>query len=130
MASLVLPSLVTALALLLYLVVNTNTARMRGRHGIKAPSTSGHPAFERASRVEQNTLEQLVLFLPALWLFSVYVSERGAGIIGAVWLIGRVVYAWGYYRDPAKRMPGFIIATAATVALLVGALIGIVLALP
>jgi uncharacterized MAPEG superfamily protein len=130
MASMVLPSLVTALALLLYAIITINTALMRGRHGVKAPATSGHPAFERAFRVQQNTLEQLVLFLPALWLYSVYVSDRAASVIGAVWILGRVFYAWSYYRDPAKRGPGYVISTAASGVLLVGALIGIVLALP
>jgi glutathione S-transferase len=130
MASMVLTSLVTALALLLYLVITVNTARMRARHGIVAPATSGHPAYERAFRVQQNTLEQLILFLPALWLYSAYVSERAASVIGAVWIIGRVFYAWSYYRDPAKRGPGYVISAVAAIVLLVGALIGIVLAIP
>ncbi|MBV9523156.1 MAG: MAPEG family protein [Alphaproteobacteria bacterium] len=130
MAPMILPSLVTGLALLLYLVVTANAARMRGRHRIMAPATSGHPAYERAFRVQQNTLEQIVLFLPALWLYSVYVSDRTGSVIGAVWILARLFYAWSYYRDPARRAPGFIIAAFASVFLLVGGLGGLIAAVP
>jgi glutathione S-transferase len=80
-------------------------------------------------RVQQNTLEQLVLFLPALWIFATFVSPLAATIIGAIWIVGRIVYAWGYYQAAEKRGPGFGISTLATVVLLLGSLVGIVLQL-
>jgi uncharacterized membrane protein YecN with MAPEG domain len=114
----------TALALLLYLILSFNVGRARVRYRVPAPAMTGNPAFERVFRVQQNTLEQLVLFLPSLWLFARFVSETWAGIIGLVWVIGRLIYAWGYYRDAQKRRPGFGISIACSVVLLAGALVG------
>ncbi|MGC2415010.1 MAG: MAPEG family protein [Stellaceae bacterium] len=117
------PALVTALALLLYVA---GAGRMRHRHDIKAPAVTGAPEFERAFRVQQNTLEQLVWFIPSLWLFALYVSPAWGGVIGLVWIAGRAYYALSYYRDAETRGPGFMIGLASAAVLLVGALIGIV----
>jgi glutathione S-transferase len=120
------PALVSALALLLYVAVFAAAGRARHRYDIKAPAVTGAPEFERALRVQQNTVEQLVWFIPALWLFALYASPLWAGIIGLVWIAARAYYAISYYRDPETRGPGFIIAFASAAVLLVGALIGIV----
>src|SRR5947209_2839590 len=105
----ILPALVTGLALVLYTVLGFNVGRARGRYNVSAPATQGDPGFERVYRVHQNTLEQLVLFLPALWLFSLFVSPLWGGGIGLIWILGRILYAWGYYRDASQRGPGFLI---------------------
>jgi glutathione S-transferase len=123
------PALVTALALLVYAGVFMVTARARARYGIQAPAVTGAPEFERAFRIQQNTLEQLIWFLPALWLFAFYVSPGWAGILGLVWIGGRIHYALSYYRDPEARGPGFITGFASAAVLLVGALLGIVVEL-
>ncbi len=120
-------SLVTIAALLFFFVVTINVGRARAKYGIKPPEMSGSPEFERVVRVQQNTLEQLSLFLPALWIFAYFVNPIAAAGLGAVWVIGRIIYAWGYYQAAEKRGPGFGIATLATVVLLLGSLIGIVL---
>jgi glutathione S-transferase len=120
------PALVTALALLVYAGVFMVTARARARYGIQAPAVTGAPEFERAFRIQQNTLEQLIWFLPALWLFAFYVSQSWSGILGLVWIGGRIHYALSYYRDPEARGPGFITGFASAAVLLVGALLGIV----
>ena len=125
----VFPALVSALALLLYVAVFVAAGRARRRFGIKAPAVTGAPEFERAFRVQQNTIEQLVWFLPALWLFALYVSPLWGGIIGLVWIAGRAYYAVSYYRDAETRGPGFGIGLVSAAALLVGALIGILVAL-
>ena len=117
---------VTIMALLVYFVLGTNVARARGRYQVAAPAVDGHPAFARIYRVQQNTLEQLVLFLPALWLFALTVGDPWAGLIGLVWPIGRILYAWAYYRDAEKRGPGFVLSVAATMVLLIGAVIGLI----
>jgi uncharacterized membrane protein YecN with MAPEG domain len=119
------PALVTVLALVLYIACVAGAGRARHRHDIKAPAVTGAPEFERALRVQQNTLEQLVWFMPSLWLFALYVSSAWAGIIGLIWIAGRAYYARSYYRDPETRGPGFLIGSASAVVLLVGALIGI-----
>src|SRR5215831_9978548 len=67
-----LSAVVTILALLLFFYMGTRVAAARGKHGIKAPATTGHPEMDRAVRVHMNTLEQLVVFLPLLWLATAY----------------------------------------------------------
>ncbi|MGC9527812.1 MAG: MAPEG family protein [Limnospira sp.] len=123
------PSLVTASALLLYLIVTINVGRARMKYKVMPPQMTGDPNFERVLRVQQNTLEQLVIFLPALWLFSEFVSSLWGASLGAVWIVGRVLYAWGYYQAAEKRMVGFGISTLTLFALLGGGLIGILIPL-
>jgi uncharacterized membrane protein YecN with MAPEG domain len=118
------PGLVTILALTLYAATGANVGRLRGRHKIEAPSVAGPPEFERAFRIQQNTLEQLALFLPALWLFVLFVSPFWGGVVGLVWVAGRVIYAISYQRNPAARGPGFAIAAISSMVLLLGALAG------
>jgi glutathione S-transferase len=120
-------SVVTIMTLFVFLVVTLNVGRAREKYGIKAPNVSGDLDFERVLRVQQNTLEQLILFLPALWIFSVFVSPIIATILGAVWIIGRIIYALGYYQAAEKRRIGFAISTLATLVLLLGSLGGIII---
>jgi uncharacterized membrane protein YecN with MAPEG domain len=124
-----LPALTTLAALLFYVVASINVGRARGRFKIDAPAVTGHPDFERIYRVQMNTLEQLVAFLPALWLFAFYVSPTWAATLGTAWIAGRVIYAVGYYRAAEKRGWGFGITFAAFAALWVGAAGGVVRAL-
>ena len=119
------PSLVTALTLIVYQVLTVNVGRARGKYKIMPPAMSGDENFERHLRVQQKTLEQLVFFLPAQWLFSVYVSPLWGAVLGAVWLVGRIVFAWGYYQAAEKRVAGFAISTLSGLGLVLGALVGI-----
>lgn len=119
------PAAVTALTLLLYLFVTVNVGRNRAKHDILAPAVTGHPDFERAYRVQMNTLEQMVFFLPAMWLYGWSLSADWAAAVGLAWIVGRVIYALAYLRDPASRGPGILIAFAAQIWLLVGAFYGI-----
>ncbi len=124
-----LPSLITALSLLVYLVLAFNVGLARKKYKVLPPQMTGDPDFERVLRVQQNTLEQLVFFLPNLWLFSFYVSPLWGAGIGALWLVGRIIYAWGYYQAAEKRVIGFGINSLSGVVLLLGSLVGIVLSL-
>ncbi|NJO93532.1 MAG: MAPEG family protein [Hydrococcus sp. RM1_1_31] len=119
------PSLITALTLLVYLILTINVGRARAKYKILPPATTGDPNFERVLRVQQNTLEQLVFFLPLLWLFSIYVSPLWSSGIGAVWIIGRIIFAWGYYQAAEKRTIGFAISSLSSMILLAGSLVGI-----
>ena len=121
-----LPALVTLLTVLLLFGTMWLVGRAREKYAIKAPATSGHPMFERAYRVQMNTLEQTVMFLPTLWLAAHYGFTGWAGIAGLVWLLGRAWYATAYMADPAKRGPGFALASLGWIALLVMAAIGVV----
>ena len=124
-----LPALVTLLNVLLLLATVFAVGRARGKYGIKAPSTSGHEGFERAYRVQMNTIEQTVLFLPTLWLAATYGFAGWAGIAGLVWIVGRVWYFAAYLRNPASRGGGFTTGMLAWLVLLVLAAIGVVRAL-
>ena len=121
-------AVVAALALVEYVVFGLQVGQARGRYGVKAPATTGHELFERTYRVQQNTAEQLVLFLPSLYLFAVYVSPRIGALLGLAFVVGRALYARGYVTDPEKRGLGFGIGFLATLALLLGGLIGAVVA--
>ncbi|MEL7038187.1 MAG: MAPEG family protein [Cyanobacteria bacterium J06592_8] len=119
------PSLVTIIALLVYFVLSANVGRARAKYKVMPPQMSGDPNFERVLRVQLNTVEQLILFIPALWIFSEFISPIWGASIGAVWIIGRIVYAWGYYQAAEKRLIGFAIGSFSILALLGGALVGI-----
>lgn len=122
-----LTALVTLLAIAFYFFTSINVSRSRTRTGVKVPAMSGHPDFERAFRIQMNTLEWMPIFLPSLWLFAIYVSDAVAAAIGAVWIIGRIVYFIGYSQATAKRGPGFAIQAIAAIALWAGALGAVVL---
>jgi uncharacterized membrane protein YecN with MAPEG domain len=122
-----LPAIVTLLALLLFIYSFLAVGMARKKYGVAAPATTGHAAFEVVYRVQMNTLEQLVLFLPALWLFSEYVSPLWAGLLGLVWLVGRVLYSVSYVQAPKSRGPGFMISFMTALVLMIGACVGIVL---
>jgi len=121
------PSLVTVLSLIVYFVLIINVGRARAKYKVMPPQMSGDPDFERVIRVQQNTLEQIVIFLPALWVFSEFISPIWGAGIGAIWIIGRILYAWGYYQAAEKRLIGFGISSTANLILLGGSLIGIIL---
>jgi glutathione S-transferase len=118
-------AIVTCLALLLYAALLGRVGAARVKYNILAPATTGHPAFERAFRIHANTGEQLLIFLPSLWLFATYVSSLWAGLFGLVWIGARIFYAVSYSRDPQKRTLGFVIGFLATAILLLGSLLAI-----
>jgi uncharacterized membrane protein YecN with MAPEG domain len=118
-------TLVVILALLEYMIFAMLTGRARVVHKVPAPATTGNDIFERYYRVQQNTVEQLVIFLPSVYMFGAYVHELAAAIIGLVFIFGRALYLRGYVADPAKRAPGFMITIFSNTVLLLGALIGL-----
>src|ERR1019366_8610541 len=121
-----LTAIVTVLALIEYIVLGVRVGHARGQYGVAAPATTGHPVFERHFRVHQNTLEQLIVFVPALWLFAYYVSNRVAAVLGLMFIIGRALYARGYVADPKQRSTGFGLSMVSSALLLLGGLIGAV----
>lgn len=116
--------IVLALALLQFMYFGMAVGRARGIYKCPAPATTGNEMFERYFRVQMNTLEQLVVFIPAIFLFAMKVDPRWAAGLGAVYLVGRVLYFTSYVRDPAKRGPGFGLTFIPNLALVVGGLIG------
>lgn len=116
-------AIVTVLALLQFFWLSVQVARARGRYGVAAPATTGHEVFERHFRVQMNTLEQLMLFLPALWLFASYISPLWAAALGMVFILGRAIYAISYVRDPKSRALGFALTAFPIFVMLIGILI-------
>lgn len=115
--------LVVVLAVLQALVLGAFVGRARVRYGVLAPATTGHPRFERLHRVHVNTLELLVLFVPVLWLASSYWSPAVVAAVGAVYLLGRIVYVRAYLANPDERALGFAVSVA-PIALLALATLG------
>jgi len=103
-------ALITALTALVLVFATFLVGRARGRTGIKPPATIGHPDFERAFRAHMNTLEQAVVFLPVLWLASIYSNESVASYLGYAWVVGRVWYIVGYIKEADKRSMGFLLS--------------------
>jgi glutathione S-transferase len=121
-----LVELITVLALLQFLYFGILVGRARERLGVKAPAITGNEVFERYLRVQMNTLELLILFVPALWLAVAHVDARWLALLGAVYLIGRFVYLRAYIAEPSKRSLGFGLSALPILALLAIDLIGAV----
>ena len=119
-----LVNLIVALALLQYFAFATAVGIAREKYNVAAPATTGNEVFERYFRVQMNTMELLIMFVPAILIFGFYVSSRIAAGLGAVYLIGRGVYFFSYVKDPKKRSLGFGLSAGPVLALLIGALIG------
>lgn len=103
-------ALATLVIVLLVVMFTATVGKMREKHGIEAPSTSGHSEYECANRVHLNTIEQLVVFLPVMWIFAATVSDLYAGAAGALWIFGRILYSRGYMEDPSKRGTGMMVS--------------------
>jgi uncharacterized MAPEG superfamily protein len=121
--------LVILLALIEYMVFSGLVGRARVKYGVRAPATTGHPDFERVNRVHQNTLEALIVFVPAVWIFGLYLSARWAAGLGVLFIVARVIYAVGYLRAAEKRGPGAGLTGLTNIALIIGAIVGVVRAM-
>ncbi len=119
-------AIVTCLAIAFYFFTTVKVSQARSATGIKAPAITGNADFERVFRVQMNTLEWMSIFLPALWLFAIYVNDLVAAGLGAVWIVGQFLYMTGYSQAANKRGRGFGIQAAATGVLWLGAVGGIV----
>lgn|SRR6201995_2548177 len=116
-----LTALVTSLAILMYFFFSFQVGKARSTYGVKAPAITGNPDFERVFRVHMNTLEWMPIFLPALWLFAIYISDAIAAGLGVVWIVGRILYMTGYTEAANKRSMGFGVQATAAIILWTGA---------
>jgi glutathione S-transferase len=121
-----LAAAITLVAILITIAFSIMVSKVRTRHDVQPPAMSGSPEVERALRVHGNTVEQLVVFLPALWLAAIYFQGWAPPAIGAVWCVGRLLYAVSYMAAANKRLVGFILTIIPTLALIVLAVIGLV----
>ena len=118
--------LVGLLAVLQLFIFGLLVGRARGKYAVAAPAITGNPIFERYYRVQMNTVETLIVFLPSLWLAAKYWSPTYAAILGGIYLLGRILYLRSYVSDPKTRGLGFGVSAMPTLILLVAALIGAV----
>ncbi len=118
--------IVTALALIQFVAFGFQVGGARQKYGIKAPATTGNEIFERHFRVQQNTLEALIVFLPSLYVFCRYFNPLWAAALGGVYLVGRTIYGVTYLNDPAKRSLGYGLTFLPIVILLAASGIGAV----
>jgi uncharacterized membrane protein YecN with MAPEG domain len=121
--------LVSLAALLQYLYFGVLTGRARYKYGVKAPATTGHDLFERFYRVQMNTVELLIVFLPALWLAAAYWSPVWMSALGVVYIVGRFVYLKAYTNPASKRTLGYALSYIPTLLLLLAALAGVLISL-
>ena len=126
MLTMKLTALVTVGAVFTTAILGGIAGFMRGKHNIIAPAMTGNLQFEIAHRVHANTVEQLVLFLPLLWISAVTLSDWWAASVGLVWIFGRCIYAWQYMVNAEKRSYGVIVTSLSTGVLAISACVGIV----
>ena len=124
-----LVELVTVLALLQFLYFGILVSRARERLGVKAPAVTGNDVFERYVRVQMNTLELLILLLPALWIATAYLAARWVALLGVVYLVGRFIYLRAYVAEPSRRSLGFGLSALPILLLLAIDLVGCVMRL-
>ena len=120
-------ALIIIIALSQYVYFSIRVGSARPKYHVKAPKTEGDETWERLFRVQMNTLEQLIVFLPGMMLFSSYASARWAWIPGILFIVGRQIYAMEYVKDPKTRVRGMALTLFANAVLLGGALAGIVM---
>ena len=117
------------ISLVQYIYFAAKVGGARAKHEVKAPAVTGNEVWERLFRVQQNTLEQLIIFIPAIYIFSTYLSTKWALIPGGVYLIGRQIYSMAYAKDPKTRTLGFSLTFLAQIVLVLGGLFGVVRAM-
>jgi len=117
-------TIVTLLALLEFVWLGTRVGMARGKYGVNAPATTGNEIFERHYRVHYNTLEQLIIFIPSLWAFGFYIGQFWAAGLGVIYLLGRIIYALAYIKDPGSRGPGMLLSVIPCYIMLLGGIVG------
>ena len=121
--------LIALISVLQFFFFGAMTGRARRISGLKAPAMTGDPGFERMYRVQMNTLETLIVFLPGLYLASKYWPISLVAGLGCIYIVGRHLYWRAYVSEPSKRGLGFMLSMLPTFLLLILALVGIVLSL-
>lgn len=129
MRMLVWTSFATLLSLVVYFATLIRTGAARQKYNVPAPAMTGDPIFERHYRVQANTLESLIWYLPSLWIFGVYWGDRIAAALAALWIVGRIIYMFAYVAEPKSRSLGFGLSALAGIVLLIGGIVGAVRAI-
>ena len=121
-----LVALVTLLLIMQFVFFMMMVGMARGASDVKAPAMTGDETFERNVRVHLNTLEQLMITLPAMWVCAYYFNTTLAASMGLVFLVGRFVYRAAYIANPEKRGIGVMIGLLASVVMIFAGLWGVI----
>ncbi len=119
------PAFVTALTVLVFVRMLIHVGKSRVKYNVPLPATTGSPDFERVHRAQVNQVEQLTVFFPTLWIFSLFVHAPIGAALGLAWLAIRIGYFVTYCRtaDPKVivryTMPAYYIILTFTVGILV-----------
>lgn len=118
----------TVLIVIFYFYTAFRVGMLRGKHGIQAPACAGHPEFDRAYRVQLNTLEQMAMTLPLLWIATLFPIAWTwlPALIGLIWVVVRIVYLRAYMADPEKRLIGAALSGILNVVLMLLSIAGLV----
>ncbi len=119
--------IVAMLVVVQFLFFGALVGRARGKYGVKAPAVTGHEGFERAYRVQMNTLELMIALLPALFVAARFWPAEWVAGIGAIYLIGRFIYWRAYVVAPASRALGFALSMLPVMVLVLMGLAGAIL---
>jgi uncharacterized MAPEG superfamily protein len=122
-----LVAIVVVVALIQFTIFGVLVGKARGTYNVEAPAVSGHPVFERYYRVQMNTLESLMLFIPSIFLFATYVSAQFAAILGIVFIIGRYIFFRAYIKEPKSRGLGFMLTMLPSAIMALGVLVVLVI---
>ena len=122
-------NLVMLFALVEYIAFILIVGGTRNKYGVRAPATTGNDIWERLHKVQVNTTEQLVLFLPSIYFFAYYTSKLWAVGLGCVYLLGRIIYFFAYKDSPEKRILGAAMTTLPSYIMVGGAIIGLIIKL-
>ena len=120
-------TLIVLLALLQYTWFTIRVGANRGKYHVDAPACEGDEAWARLFRVQQNTLEQLIVMIPATYAFAYYVSGLWVLLPCGIFIIGRFMYSAEYIKDPKTRVPGMSLTLATNAVLVVGSLVGLLM---
>lgn len=119
-----LVAIVVLLSLVQYTIFGALVGKARMKYKVEAPAVTGDPVFERYYRVHMNTLESLVLFVPSIFIFAMYVREDVAAALGVIFIVGRQLYLRAYVKDPKSRELGYILTILPSAILAIGGIIG------
>ena len=118
-------AIIILIALLQYILFVIRVGLSRNKYNVQAPRTTAMKPGKRLFRIQQNTLEQLVIFIPGMVIFTTYVSESWALLPGILFILGRQIYSGLYLKDPASRGPGMALSFFSNIGLVIAGLIGI-----
>ena len=122
-----LVNILVLLAVIQFIYFGVRVGGARQKYGVSAPATTGHEIFERYYRVQMNTLELMIMLIPAVWISSSYWNPLFVAAMIAVYLVGRMLYLNGYVADPKKRELGFLISILPIAVLLLAGFAGAVM---